>query len=208
MGTDRYGWRARVYDRVLEPMNAPLRQVARRQVDPPPGATVLDLGCGTGAALAEYAAEGFHVVGVDTSPAMLERARQRLGADADLRLGDGARAAFGDVRADIVLMSFVLHALDRRTGRALLDDAAHALDADGRVLVTDFGSGRLRFPRGAAMRAIAVVAELAAGPAHARNARRFVRAGGTRGLAGSDWTVVAEKPTAGGNVDVTVLACA
>ncbi|WP_353810409.1 class I SAM-dependent methyltransferase [Agromyces sp. SYSU T00194] len=206
MGTDRYGWRARVYDRVLEPMNAPLRRVARRQVDPPPGAIVLDLGCGTGASLAEYAAEGFRVVGVDTSGAMLDRARDRLGAGADLRLGDGSREVFENVRADLVLLSFVLHALDRAAGRSLLDDVARVLAPGGRLLVTEFGTGTLRFPRGTAMRAVTVLAELAAGPTHAGNARRFVHAGGTRGLAGPGWAVVAHKPTAGGNVDVTVLA--
>lgn len=44
-----------------------------------PGARLLDLGCGTGQPVAAYfAAAGFHIVGVDQSPAMLAFARVRL----------------------------------------------------------------------------------------------------------------------------------
>lgn len=44
-----------------------------------PGASVLDLGCGTGRPIAEYVvSRGLRVTGVDQSPAMLQLARQRL----------------------------------------------------------------------------------------------------------------------------------
>lgn len=43
-----------------------------------PGATVLDLGCGTGEPIGQYFADaGFHVTGVDGSTKMLEIARKR-----------------------------------------------------------------------------------------------------------------------------------
>ena len=78
-----------------------------------PGWTVLDIGCGTGAALAEYAAAGCAVIGVDTSPAMIAAARQRLGPDADLRLAGGPRLPIEDGCADLVLISLVLHSISR-----------------------------------------------------------------------------------------------
>jgi len=204
-GADAYAWQARVYDQLIEPMNAPLRRVARRQASPPAGGVVLDVGCGTGTALAEYAAEDFTVLGSDTSPAMLEQARRRLGDTADLRLAEGPVVPFDDGCADLVLLSLLLHSLDSREARALLEDVARVLAPGGRVLVTDFGVAGLRFPRGLVTRGVTVVAELAAGPTHALNALRFLRAGGLKSLLEPEWTVEREKHTAGGGVTVTVL---
>jgi len=45
-------------------------------LDPQPGERILDLGCGTGHLASEIAARGAHVVGIDSSPAMIETARQ------------------------------------------------------------------------------------------------------------------------------------
>ena len=66
--TDAYAIQARLYDLVVEPLNGPLRAVAHRLCPTRPGWTVLDVGCGTGSALAEYAAAGCHVIGADTLP--------------------------------------------------------------------------------------------------------------------------------------------
>ncbi len=49
--------------------------------DPTAVRSVLDLCCGTGLLAAELVARGYRLVGVDSSPAMLARARQRLGPD-------------------------------------------------------------------------------------------------------------------------------
>lgn len=203
--TDAYGWQARVYDLVIEPMNAPLRRVARRQVSPPPGGVVLDVGCGTGTALAEYAAEGCSVLGSDTSPAMLEQARRRLGDAADLRLATGPTVPFDDGCADLVLLSLLLHSLDAWDARVLLEDVSRVLVPDGRVLVTDFGVAGLRFPRGLLTRGVTALAELAAGPTHALHGLRFLRGGGLSSLLEPGWTVEREKQTAGGSITVTVL---
>ena len=75
--TDAYAIQARLYDLVVEPLNAPLRAAAHRLCPTRPGWTVLDVGCGTGSALAEYAAAGCHVIGAVPSPAMIAQARDR-----------------------------------------------------------------------------------------------------------------------------------
>ncbi len=49
------------------------------------GGPVLELGCGSGRVLLQLAREGVRAVGVDSSPAMLARARARLAQRADLR---------------------------------------------------------------------------------------------------------------------------
>ena len=56
-------------------------------LDPLPGERVLDLGCGSGELTAQIAARGAHVVGVDASPEMVARARERF-PGLDVRLAD------------------------------------------------------------------------------------------------------------------------
>jgi ubiquinone/menaquinone biosynthesis C-methylase UbiE len=204
---DAYALQARFYDAVVEPLNAPLRAAARRLCPPQPGWTVLDAGCGTGVALAEYAALGCSVIGVDPSPAMIAQARLRLGDGADLRLIDGPRWPVDDASVDLVLVSLVLHSVPRADAVGILREAARVLGSDGRVLVTDFGTSGLRFPRGWVGRGITAVAELAAGPRHAAHSWDFLRHGGLPALvdeAGLETQQV--RPTAGGAITIAVLA--
>jgi SAM-dependent methyltransferase len=67
---------------------------------------VLDLGCGTGGHAALLADRGYHVVGVDRSPAMLHRARER-GSSARFELGEIAGLDLGET-FDAVLMMFAV----------------------------------------------------------------------------------------------------
>lgn len=207
MPGDDYRIQAWVYDRVLEPVNAPLRQAARRLLPPDPGHTVLDLGCGTGTALAEYRDIGCRVLGADPSEAMLAQSRRRLGRDADLRLITSARIPFDDDSADLVLISLVLHSLPREEAVTLLAEAGRLLRIGGRVLVTDFAAGQLRWPRAAYTRGLTVVAELAAGPRHAHNAWRYLRGGGLDPLvAAAGLRVEHRKVFGAGNIVIAALA--
>lgn len=204
---DAYAVQARFYDLVVEPLNAPLRATARRLCPPRSEWTVLDVGCGTGAALAEYEAVGCYVIGADPSPAMLTQARERLGPDADLRVIEGPRLPVDDASVDLVLVSLVLHSVPHDEAVGLLREVARVLVSDGHVLVVDFGTSGLRFPRGWIGRGIAGVAELAAGPRHAANSLDYLRRGGLPALvdeAGLESRAV--RPTAGGAITIAVLA--
>lgn len=205
--SDAYGLQARFYDLVVEPLNAPLRAAARLVCPPQSEWTVLDLGCGTGTAMAEYVEAGCLVIGADPSPAMIAQARARLGDEADLRVIDGSRLPVDDASVDLVLLSLVLHSVTRADAVGILREAARVLVEDGRVLVVDFGTSGLRFPRGWMGRGITVIAELAAGPRHAANSLDYLRRGGLPALVDeAGLETRASRPTAGGAITIAVLA--
>ena len=100
------------------------------------GARVLDVGCGTGA-LAAALTERAHarVWGVEPSEAMLAVARTRVPRGVGLRPGRAERLPFRDAWFDAVVLSLVVHLLDRP---AALAEAARVLAPGGRVAVATF----------------------------------------------------------------------
>jgi ubiquinone/menaquinone biosynthesis C-methylase UbiE len=71
---------------------------------PREGERLLDVGCGTGDHLALFRAKGCAVSGIDPSPPMLARAREKLGSRADLRLGTAEDLPFSDNEFDVVTL--------------------------------------------------------------------------------------------------------
>ncbi|MCK2218437.1 class I SAM-dependent methyltransferase [Actinomadura sp. ATCC 31491] len=99
------------------------------------GRRVLDAGCGSGPLFAALRDRGAIVTGIDASAGMLEQARRRLGADADLRVADlGAPLPFPDDAFDDVVASLVLHYL-KDWGPALAE-LRRVLRPGGRLLVS------------------------------------------------------------------------
>jgi ubiquinone/menaquinone biosynthesis C-methylase UbiE len=99
------------------------------------GRRVLDAGCGSGPLSAALLAKGALVTGFDSSPAMLELARQRLGRNADLHVADlGRPLPFADGAFDDVVVSLVLHYLQDWT--APLAELRRVLTPGGRLLLS------------------------------------------------------------------------
>jgi ubiquinone/menaquinone biosynthesis C-methylase UbiE len=204
MTNDAYGRLARWMDAVMEPLNAPLRDIAFRLVPPRPGWRVLDVGCGTGAQLERYQAAGCNVSGVDVSPAMLGRARERLRAGADLRLESAAALPYVDGEFDVVLATLSLHEMDDATREAAIREMGRVLAPDGRVVVTDFHPGPRSAPKGWFYRGISVVAETVA--RHRDRSNAFLAAGGVPALAPRlGLAIERTKVVSGGNLALYVL---
>ena len=82
------------------------------------GATILDVGCGPGLASAPFAANGFPVTGVDPSPAMIAKAKERV-PNAVFVEGSAEALPFPNERFDVVISAQVFHYVDR--ARALAE---------------------------------------------------------------------------------------
>ena len=142
--TNSYRRIARYYDRLIKPMNAGVRRVADQVLPPEPGWSVLGVGCGTGIGLERHLDVGCHGFGVDVSPAMLERARARLGDRQIVDTFDGAGFPFENHRFDLVTTSLVLHEVEADQRTDLLAEMVRLLNRDGRLLIIDFRFGSLR----------------------------------------------------------------
>lgn len=107
----------------------------------PAGASVLELGIGTGRVALALAAAGFTVTGIDSSPEMLDVLRTKPGADAVTAiLGDAADAACYPAGVDAVLAVFNLlfNLTSADDQQRCLAAAAAALAPDGVLIVEAF----------------------------------------------------------------------
>jgi ubiquinone/menaquinone biosynthesis C-methylase UbiE len=96
---------------------------------------ILDVGCGTGRHAIELAKRGYSVTGVDLSPNMLDKAREKAfeaGVDVDFKVVDARKLPFAD-EFDLVIMicegAFPLMETDEMNFQ-ILKSAARALKKD------------------------------------------------------------------------------
>jgi ubiquinone/menaquinone biosynthesis C-methylase UbiE len=145
------GWMARAYDAMswacsLGGGTKTNRQIIER-AGIKAGERVLDVGCGTGAQTlpaAEVAGSG-NVAGIDPSPDMLERAREKAvkkGLDIDFRSAAIEKLPFDDQQFNVVLSSFMLHHLPEDVMRRGFAEIHRVLQHGGRLVAVDFTSGR------------------------------------------------------------------
>jgi trans-aconitate 2-methyltransferase len=143
-------WNATSYERMSAPLEAMGREVLDR-LDLNGDERVLDAGCGTGrvtAALLERLPRG-EVVAVDGSPAMVERARERLGDEIELRVADLLELAL-DRPADAILSTATFHWIaDHERLFARLRDV---LKPGGRLVAQCGGAGNIAALNAAAER--------------------------------------------------------
>jgi cytosine/adenosine deaminase-related metal-dependent hydrolase/ubiquinone/menaquinone biosynthesis C-methylase UbiE len=77
------------------------------------GLDVVDVGCGTGRWLARFAGRTpSSLTGIDSSPEMVDCARRKLGASANIVLGEATSLPIPDRSADLVIASFVASYID------------------------------------------------------------------------------------------------
>lgn len=103
-------------------------------LDPQPGERILDIGCGTGHLASEIAERGAHVVGIDSSPAMIEAAREAY-PNLTFQVEDAQNFSFPEP-FDAVFSNAALHWLNKP--EKAVQCIAAALKPGGR-LVAEFG---------------------------------------------------------------------
>lgn len=114
------------------------------------GATVLDVGCGTGTlalALARYVGTAGRVVGIDPSAQQIARARTKLARrelPVEFQIGVIERLLFPDQTFEAALSTLMMHHLPDDLKRQGLAEIARVLKPRGRLVIADFVGGEGR----------------------------------------------------------------
>lgn len=202
---DPYRRIARIYDAVVEPFNGALRRYVLKVVRPEPGTRVLEVGCGTGTNLGLFSAAGCRVSGIDLSPSMIGIAKEKLGKEADLRLGDASDMPFSNGSFDLVVAFLTLHEMPTEVRNPVIREMTRVTAPAGRMLFIDYHPGPFRFPKGWFYRSIIYSIEFGAGWEHFQNHRDFLdRRGLPILIEEHDLRIDKEKILAGGNIQVVV----
>ena len=132
---------ARLYDPLVFFNTMATRRIFRqnlRLLSLPRGGRILDIGCGTGTHALYLARRGFAVWGVDSSPAMIARARAKArGTAVQFAIGDALKGLPHDEASfDLVMCVMVLHGHTPESRRAFLREARRV--SRGLVLVQDW----------------------------------------------------------------------
>ena len=128
------------YDRVAAALSLGQDPLWRRFLVsrlPRDGGHVLDVATGTGLVAAELLRRGHRVTGVDQSPEMLTRARQRFGGRVELVKASAEAMPFADATFDHLTVTYLLRYVDDPGGT--LGELARVTRAGGVVASLEFG---------------------------------------------------------------------
>ena len=206
MKKDPYRRTAKWYDTLFQPVNAGLIAMSMKMFPPVQGMSVLDVGCGTGTQLGLYQRAGCEVFGIDPSPAMLKVAREKLGGDAALHLGDAASMPFENDGFNLVTAMLVLHEMSPVNRDLVIDEIKRVLKRNGRILLIDFHPGPLRPLKGWFSKAFITISEIGAGREHYQNYRDFMARKGIPCLVSNHGLVIEQQRiVSGGNMGLFLL---
>ena len=104
---------------------------------PRDGGHVLDVATGTGLVAAELLRRGFTVTGLDQSPGMLARARERFGPRIELVEGSAESLPFAEASFDHLTVTYLLRYVDDPA--ATLAELARVVRSGGVVASLEFG---------------------------------------------------------------------
>lgn len=133
-------WRPTLYDTKLG-FNTTFGTDLVALLAPRPGEKILDLGCGTGDLAQQIASHGATVVGIDSSPAMIERAQEKYPSIQFIR-ADGQDFAFSPDTFDAVFSNAALHWM--RDAAGVARHIGNALKPGGRFVAEFGGKGNIQ----------------------------------------------------------------
>ncbi len=130
------------YETLIDPFLKDMRIFIAQFADLNPGDRVLDVCCGTGAQILEYAQRGPIAVGIDNDPAMLrvakgKRMKQKLD-NISFQLADATSLPFKNSYFDYVSISFGLHDKIRQVRNRVVSEMKRVVKQHGVLIIADY----------------------------------------------------------------------
>jgi len=133
---DGYSVWAQTYDTAPNPMLSLEHRILESILPDARELDVVDLGCGTGRWLAALQNAGARsLLGIDSSPEMLQVAKSKLAGDSVLLNADCTQLSLPPDSADLVLCSFLLSYIEDAS--SFLEKVGAILRPNGRAFLTD-----------------------------------------------------------------------
>ncbi len=206
MKSDPYKRIAGFYDIIFEPVNLSLRQIGLKMCPVSPGMKVLDVGCGTGAQLELYKDQKCDIYGIDASPSMLAKAKERLGNSAQLFVTAAEKIPFSDNHFDLIIASFVLHEMSIFTRALVMKEMNRLVKNEGRILLTEFHYENRWTMKGIFTKCFITLSEIGGGREHFKNYREFMKRKGIPGImANEPFEILQSKIVSSGNIGIFIL---
>ena len=149
METNTYNRIARLYDILDLPFEHGRYKPLRRMLFDGLSGTLLDAGVGTGRNFPFYP-NGSRVIGIDLSPAMLDRAkwrRDKLGTAVDLREMNVMETEFVDDSFDGIVATFLFCVLDAEYQRPALEELRRICRPGGTIRILEYALSEEPFQR-------------------------------------------------------------
>jgi len=130
------------YETLIDSFLKDMRMFIARFTDLNPGDRILDVCCGTGAQILEYAQRGPIAVGIDNDPAMLRvaegnRMKQKLD-NISFRFADATSLPFKDNYFDYVSISFGLHDKVSEVRNRVVSEMKRVMKQHGALILADY----------------------------------------------------------------------
>ncbi len=135
---DEYQNTARIYDLLFSRALQDIRETICTYLTHGKAGNVVDLCCGTGEQLRALATRDMLLTGVDTSQAMLYRARQKSPKTIHYLETDACKTGLPSSRYDGVIISFALHEKPLQQHQAIFKEACRLVHPDGIILIADY----------------------------------------------------------------------
>jgi ubiquinone/menaquinone biosynthesis C-methylase UbiE len=166
------------YETLIDPLLRDVRKFTPGFSGMKAGDRVIDVCCGTGAQVLEYARHGIVATGIDIDPSMLgtaERNKIRQKAvNVSFQLSDAAALPFPDGSFDYTTVSLGLHDKEKPVRYRIVSEMKRIIKKDGALVIIDYNVPLPVNVPAASARAI----EFLAGRSHYQAFRDFYARGG------------------------------